>query len=53
MASSHSKGQKGRIRIQDLAIAEDVKISIEKAMRMFLEDDSTTGEACLSLNHAI
>ena len=41
-------GGSSRIRIQDIAIAEDVKISIEKALKLFLADDSASGrtQAC-------
>jgi hypothetical protein len=43
-AMASSRGQNnGRIRMQDLVIAEDVKISIERALKLFLGDDSTTG----------
>ena len=46
-AMASSIGPKHRMRMQDLAIAEDVKISIEKALRLFLDDDSTTGNDSL------
>lgn len=42
MASS--RGPTNRLRVQDLAIAEDVKINIERALRIFVEDESAIGK---------
>lgn len=45
MAASASGRRNGSyLRIQDLAIAEDIKISIEKALKLFLSDEDSTGE---------